>query len=108
MLTLVDMLNEKWHKLIQNEKLNRFEDHDKVNEIIGAIIDKVQDEILAPADPFMGWIDKAFGRVDEYLLSRLITTWRKDVWDNALNIMETMESERREKLRLAIEEQVCK
>lgn len=107
-LTLVDMLNEEWPKLTEIEKIKRFEDHCKVNEIIGATIDKVQDEILAPADPFMGWIDKAFGRLDEYLLSRLITTWRKDVWDNALQIMETKENNNRELIRISIENHVCR
>ena len=107
-LTLVDMLNEEWDQLSENEKIKHFEDHCKVNEIIGATIDKVQDEILAPADPVLKWIDNAFGRLDELLLSKLISSWRKDVWDNALHMMEAIETSDREKLRQSIEDQVCK
>lgn len=107
-LTLFDMLHEDWQTLSPLEQKLRFEDHCKVNEIIAASIDQVQDELLSPADPVMGWIDKAFGRMDEYLLSRLITSWRQEVWDQACGMIAESEDIQREVLRLTIEISVIK
>lgn len=107
-LTLFDMLHEDWQNLSAQEQKLRFEDHCKVNEIIAASIDRVQDELLSPADPVMGWIDKAFGRMDEYLLSRLITSWRQEVWDQACGMIAVSEETQREVLRISIEKSVIK
>lgn len=107
-LTLFDMLHQDWQHLTPLEQQQRYEDHCKVNEIIGGTIDRVQDELLSPADPVMGWIDKAFGRVDEYLLSVLITSWRKEVWDQACSMIAFSEENQREVLRLSIEKSVLK
>ncbi|PZX46864.1 DUF5995 family protein [Algoriphagus chordae] len=106
-LTLYDMLHQDWQNLSPKEQKQRYEDHCKVNEIIAATIDKVQDELLTPADPVMGWIDTAFGRMDEYLLSRLITSWRQEVWDQACSMILSEENQR-EVLRLSIENSVIK
>ncbi len=105
-LTLYDMLHEDWHQLSDQHQRLRYEDHCKVNEIIAASIDTVQDELLSPSDPIMGWIDKAFGKMDEYLLSKLITSWRKEVWDQACSMIVLSEENQREVLRLAIEKNV--
>ena len=107
-LTLFDMLHEEWAGLDEEHQNFRYEDHRKVNEIIAATIDKVQDELLAPADPVMAWIDRAFGRLDEYLLSRLITHWREDVWEYAGQMMAAVDGREREALRLSIEHRVIR
>ncbi|WP_339752720.1 DUF5995 family protein [Algoriphagus aquimarinus] len=107
-LTLYDMLNEEWNQLSPQDQHHRYQDHCQVNLIISSTIDRVQDELLSPADPLMGWIDKAFGRMDEYLLSKLITSWRKEVWDQACAMISIGEENQREILRLSIEESVLK
>ncbi|MEZ4685403.1 MAG: DUF5995 family protein [Bacteroidia bacterium] len=68
-LTLRDMLQPEWHGLSETERNLRYADHCKVNEVIAATIDQVQDEIIEPRNAFMAFIDRAFGRLDEYLLS---------------------------------------
>lgn len=107
-LTLYDMLLEEWWQLSKKEQVLRYQDHCKVNEIIAASIDQVQDELLSPSDPVMSWIDNAFGRVDEYLLSKLITNWRQEVWDQACVLLGTSTDEKREVLRLKLENSVLK
>lgn len=107
-LTLYDMLHENWNDLSKKDQTLLYEDHCKVNEIIAASIDAVQDELLSPADPMMGWIDKAFGRVDEYLLSRLIMSWRQEVWDQACALMTSADKEKQEYIRLRLEKNVIK
>ncbi len=105
-LTLYDMLLPEWRKLSAEEQKIRYEDHCTVNEIISGSIDKVQDEILEPSDPILAWIDRAFGRLDECILSRLISCWRNDVWENAQLMLETDSTSKKETLRLTIEHNV--
>lgn len=107
-LTLYDMLHQDWKDLSKKEQLLRYEDHCKVNEIIAASIDAVQDELLSPTDAVMSWIDKAFGRVDEYLLSRLITSWRQEVWDQSCVLMSSSDVDEHERIRLKLEKSVLK
>lgn len=107
-LTLYDMLHQDWKELSKKEQILRYEDHCKVNEIIAASIDAVQDELLSPSDPVMGWIDRAFGRVDEYLLSRLITSWRQEVWDQACVLISSSNVDEHERIRIKLEKSVLK
>ena len=55
-------------------------DHEVVNEIIANTIDAVQDSIINPSSWSMAAIDGADGRLDEWLLSKLISSWRNEVW----------------------------
>ena len=107
-LALFGMLPKDWQNLSVQEQNLRFEDHCKVNEIIAASIDRVQDELLSPADPVMGWIDKAFGRMCEYLLSRLITSWLQEVWDQACSMIAVSEENQPEVPRFSIEKSLIK
>lgn len=107
-LTLYDLLHQGWNQLSPIQQEMRFKDHCKVNEIIAGTIDQVQDELLNPTDELMNWIDKAFGRMDEYLLSQLITAWRQEVWDQAYLMISSTEEIQREELRLSIEKRVIK
>lgn len=106
--TLFDMLHVEWWTVDAKRRAQRYEDHCKVNEIIAATIDSVQDDLLTPADPVMGWIDKAFGRADEYLLSVIISNWRKNAWGQACDMIMLKEENQREALRLSIENSVLK
>lgn len=53
-LTLYEMLLDEWWQLSKQEQAYRYQDHCKVNEIIAARIDQVQDELLNPSDLVMG------------------------------------------------------
>ncbi len=86
-LALYDCLKRDWHNLDELTKIERKEDHETVNIIIAETIDAVQDDVIAPASPAMAMIDKLMGRMDEWLLSRLITGWRGNVWDVTQNLL---------------------
>ncbi len=53
--------------------------------------------------PWLDIIDKAFGPLDEWLISKLIGRWRDDVWLNAIRYVETLAPDERAALRAHIE-----
>lgn len=87
-LTLVDLLQDEWAGHSPDHRARRYADHCHVNDVIGRTIDAVQDDVLQPAMPIMGLIDRLMGRLDERLLSRLITRWREQVWQDAIRLLE--------------------
>lgn len=107
-LTVVDMLGPEWESLTEEQKKIRYADHCLVNDIIAETIDKVQDEVVERHDPTMDIIDRLFGRLDERLLSRLITHWRGDVWEEAMTFLECSREADREACRQALEASVLK
>ena len=107
-LTLYDILHPEWTLLQEDQKRCRFQDHCRVNDVITATIDKVQDEILLVEDPKMGLLDTGMGRLDEFLISQLIADWRDEVWDNAQQMMKISEPDELEQFRKSLEEDVLK
>lgn len=87
-LTLADLLEPEWGALSAPQRAARYRDHGHVNRVIARTIDAVQDEVLEPAMPGMSLLDVLMGPLDEYLIARLITGWREDVWQNAARLME--------------------
>jgi hypothetical protein len=94
-LTLVDMLQPEWDILTEEQKTQRYSDHCHVNDVIGGTIDAVQDQVLEPAMPVMDLIDRLLGPLDEKLVSHLISGWREQVWQNAVQLIQTREAEER-------------
>lgn len=92
---LKDMLIDEWKESSLEQKKKRYEDHCKVNQIIAATIDRVQDEIIEPGNYVMQLIDSLMGRLDEYLLSKVITSWREDVWQKAVHLVENIADEKK-------------
>jgi len=107
-LALHDMLRPEWSRLSSAQRTARYRDHCTVNDIIGATIDRVQDELLEPGDPILAFIDRAFGRLDEYLLSRLITHWRQNVWETTQVMLAQKEEHLLEAVRQNLESEVCR
>jgi len=107
-LTLYDMLSPEWASLSSQQRQLRYEDHCRVNEVISRTIDAVQDEIIEPGNQFMAIIDRAFGRLDEYMISRLIRSWRQDVWEKTNEMLKAKNEVEREQLRLQIEAAVLR
>jgi hypothetical protein len=105
-LTLYDMLEPEWATLTEAQRKIRYEDHCLVNQVIADTIDAVQDEIIEKEDRFMALIDSVFGQLDEYLLSRLISSWRQDVWERAQEMLAAGSEVERESLRLEVEKKV--
>ncbi|GAP08945.1 hypothetical protein BECAL_00077 [Bellilinea caldifistulae] len=96
-LTLEELLQPEWAELSPARRAVRRTDHNRVNRIIAATIDAVQDQILEPAMPVLQAVDVLMGRVDEGLISGMITRWRGRVWQHAVYLVETSsEFERKE------------
>ncbi|TNE50957.1 MAG: hypothetical protein EP344_16875 [Bacteroidetes bacterium] len=102
-LTLHDLLRTDWPGLPDNRRMSYYSDYCFVNQIIGETIDTVQDQILEPIQPSMQLVDDLMGRVDEWLISRLITHWRDKVWQNAEALLEAGNGNARDRVVAAVE-----
>jgi len=107
-LALYDCLRHEWGSLSLAQRRQRQADHRLVNRIIAETIDAVQDAVIEPHSPAMGVVDRLFGRVDEWLLSQLITNWRSKVWKTALLLLEAPDDASREAIRQQLERQVLR
>tara|TARA_R110002049_G_scaffold91682_2_gene228225 strand:- start:2183 stop:2881 length:699 start_codon:yes stop_codon:yes gene_type:complete len=107
-LTLYDMLSPEWADLSDEMRVKRYQDHCLVNLIIGDTIDKVQDEVVEKYSPSMDVIDKLMGRLDEFLLLKLITAWRDKVWDHTQELLVLEGEAERTKYILELEKKVLK
>ena len=101
--TLVDVLEGDWIGLSESARASRYADHCAVNRVIGQTIDAVQDQVLEPAMPWMEAVDRLFGKADEWMISGLISGWRESVWQNALQMLEAGDEQRRAAVGLAVE-----
>lgn len=84
---VVDLLTPEWKELSPTTRAGRYQDYCLVNEIIGHTIDEVQDEILEHDSQVMKYLDMAFINFDEWLISRVITNWRDQVWNLAIQLL---------------------
>lgn len=105
-LTLDDLLRPEWKTLSETKQRQRYEDHCHVNHVIAETIDSVQDIILEPLNPSLEWIDSLFGRIDEYLISKLITHWREEVWENTQRLLKIESPDEIESFRIKLEKEV--
>jgi hypothetical protein len=98
-LALADGLEPEWSQLSSDQRSMRYQDHCRVNEVIARTIDAVQAEILDKHSLVMEVVDVSMGRMDEWLVSKLIAHWRDQVWNKAVQRVETASEEERESLR---------
>lgn len=90
---IYDILHYEWSHLSPKEIQLRYRDHCHVNDVIYETIDRVQDEVVERYSEAMDIVDTIFLTVDEWLLYRLISNWREQVWDNAARLMQGTELE---------------
>lgn len=102
-LALRDMLLPEWPELSEAQKQARYADHLLVNAIIAETIDAVQDEVVEKEAPLMNIVDVLMGRLDERLLSGLITRWRASVWKDAHALMNAAAGGDAEPVRIQLE-----
>jgi len=102
-LNMVELLRPEWNNYSEQQRLSRYADHCRINDVIGHTVDAVQDQILDPVMPIIGVIDKLLGGVDELLLSRLIAHWRDSVWHHATRLLESSETQEQTQLISQIE-----
>ena len=104
--TLYDMLAPEWETLTAEQRQARYQDHQTVNKVIAETIDTVQDSIIEVRSPWLDIVDRVFGRLDELLLSRLISSWRDNVWDDAVRLVETRDPRQQDEIRRQVEVRV--
>jgi hypothetical protein len=107
-LTVHELLQSEWQVLAREERERRFADYGRVNDIIAATIDAVQDDVIAPAMPVSAILDRLMGRIDEYLISRLISSWRDRTWDFALELLQTTDTAQHRKIVARVEEKALR
>jgi hypothetical protein len=100
---IADLLEPEWEKLSQEMREGRYADHCHVNRVIARTVDSVQDTIVERYSPGMDLVDRGFGPLDEWAISRLITAFREHVWRQALHRVEAGTVEQREHLRHEVE-----
>jgi hypothetical protein len=105
-LSLYDCLREEWSILPPNQQQLRQEDHEKVNQVIASTIDAVQDAVIEPHAPVMAIVDRVMGRMDEWLLSQLISSWRNEVWSVATSLLDAVDPTEWERIRQQQEQRV--
>jgi hypothetical protein len=105
---LYDQLAPEWDSLSVEQRAQRHADHELVNRIIGETVDTVQDQVIERHSPWFEWVDKLLGPVDEWLTSQLISRWREEVWNHAVNYLELTTPDEREALRQRIEQQAVR
>lgn len=105
-LALYDCLETEWPNCDRPKKILRKEDHQLVNQIISASIDEVQETIIKPISPSLAIIDNILGPIDEWILSRLISSWRTDVWEVSELLLEAKSPEKRKEIILKQEAEV--
>lgn len=98
-LALYDCLCQEWNNLDDAQRQSRQKDHETVNLIISKTTDQVQDTVVEPMAPLMAIVDQVMGPVDEWILSQLISSWRHEVWNVAIRMLEAPEFTIRETIR---------
>ena len=87
-LTLVDVLDEEWRRLGDEDRARRRADYDRINDVIEATADAVQDDVLERRTGWLDLIDRGLGGWDEFLAVRLLTSWRSNVWREAVAMLD--------------------
>jgi hypothetical protein len=107
-LTLVEMLETEWDALDESMRKWRYADHCHVNAIIARTIDSVQDQVVEILVPKMDLVDRLLGPFDEWMASRLISHWREEVWQHAVQLLESSDDADRLRLQQYIEQETLK
>jgi len=100
---LEDVLHAEWVGLSPRQRMERYEDHCRVNEVIARTLDAVQDSIVERFAPKMDLIDDGMGRVDEWLASKVISIYRDRVWQMAVERLQAQNESEREIIRAVVE-----
>lgn len=106
--TIEEMLRPLWTNLNEQERQAYRADHSHINDVIYRTIDAVQDEVVEKLSPWLDAVDVLLGRLDERLIAGLISGWRSEVWEHSRALLETSNSEDRDRLCRSLEERVMK
>ncbi|MEJ2540921.1 MAG: DUF5995 family protein [Gemmatimonadota bacterium] len=108
-LTLDELLRPEWGSLDEADRRKRLADHRQVNAIIAETIDLVQDSVVERHDPALEIADLLLGPFDERILSLLVSRWREEVWEKAVELLKCPErGGRRRGIRSRLEADVLR
>lgn len=107
-LTVHDVLADEWNVMTTARRERCFDDYCRVNAVIAATIDAVQDDVLAPAIAFSVILDRLMGRLDEYMISRLVSSWRDHTWDDAVRLLDEPDAGQRRTIVARVEERALR
>jgi hypothetical protein len=91
---LYDTIHAEWEVLSAEERARRHRDYCRVNEVIGATLDAVQDTVVEPRSRALAIVDVTMLRLDEWAMRTLLVRWREQVWGDAIAYLSAAEEER--------------
>jgi hypothetical protein len=100
---LEDVLRPEWATLSPSQRTERYEDHCRVNQVIARTVDAVQDTVVERFSPEMDRFDDGMGRLDEWLASRMISHYRDQVWQRAVERLEAQDELERQAIHNQVE-----
>jgi len=102
---LSNLLGSEWDHLDQEQQQVRYRDHCRINGIIHQTINAVQDQIIERFEPKFDLIDKLLGPFDEWITAKIISNWRDEVWESAVQMLALPDAVQREEFSQKIEKE---
>lgn len=102
-LTLVDVLGPAWGALDGGARERRRGDYERINQTIADTADQVQDAVVERYSPSLDLLDRRLGRLDERWAVRVLTGWRRQVWVQAVDLLDEADVARRDEKTMRIE-----
>lgn len=102
-LVLYDILTEDNAWPDARVMLRRRQDHERINEVLGDLVDIAQDALSHYQAPFIRAVDYLAGRRDEPLFSLILAHCRATVWHNTELLLDAPDKEKRDVFRQQIE-----
>jgi len=102
-LALGDLLRGEASALQEPTQHLRHADFSEVNRVIAETIDAVQDDVIERYTPALALLDVGLVRLDEWLIVRLISRWREEVWQQGVRLAQLSESAEIEAFRRQVE-----
>ena len=84
---------------------SRKPDHDRVNRILTAVLDQIEDEIARRYDPFFDLADAEPSPVEEMTALEMLKSWREGAWRNAERLLNARSPAERRQVAQDIESQ---
>jgi hypothetical protein len=92
---------------IDPDRGQRYHDHTRVNEILQAATDRLQDQVCDLYAPILRLLDLAGGRLDEELASFSVGKARESAWLTAVALANTANASERDALRSALNDRAA-
>ena len=102
-LALHELLEPDWGPMPVESRESRLRDYVRVNQVIAATVDQVQDQLVEPLEPVLRVLDVLLGGADELVASRLLDRWRDGAWEHGLALLDARSVDERASVVLLLE-----